>query len=84
MADVFRDICLTECQENGLMFMVDTISVEDIREDQSYDGIRVHTQSQLAETHIQVQVDINSGDTVVPEPAISQFPPIFKMPFPKQ
>jgi len=83
MADVFRDICLVECVEDGLVFMTDDIRVEEIREGQSYDGIRVRTEAQLAGARIPIQIDIGFGDVVIPEPVISQFPTILEMPSPQ-
>jgi predicted nucleotidyltransferase component of viral defense system len=82
MTDVFRDICQVECPADGLHFLEDTIRAEEIRENQSYDGIRVRIEVQLAGAKIPVRIDVGFGDVVIPDPTISRFPTILEMPVP--
>lgn len=38
---IFKDICITDVEDDGLTFLPDTISVEEIREMQEYGGVRI-------------------------------------------
>jgi hypothetical protein len=42
LAGVFRDLCSLEVEPDGVEFVAETVEVEAIREDQEYQGQRVH------------------------------------------
>src|SRR5207249_5547004 len=64
MRAVFEAICQIEAEDDGLVFDTDGLSVEPIREDQQYGGVRVKTIAFLGRTRIPVQVDIGFGDAI--------------------
>lgn len=66
MRAVFEVICQIEAEDDGLVFDTDGLSVEPIREDQQYGGVRVKTTAFLGRTRIPVQVDIGFGDAITP------------------
>jgi hypothetical protein len=41
LANVFLDICRVEFQGEGMMYLPGSLSAEEIREDQAYDGVRI-------------------------------------------
>lgn len=63
---VFTAICQAQVEDDGLVFDTDGLSVEPIRENQQYGGVRVKTTAYLGRTRIPVQVDIGFGDAVTP------------------
>ncbi len=64
LSRVFRDICRLEVEPDGLVFMPDTVTVEEIRGNQEYQGQRVKIRAELAGARIPLQVDIGFGDPV--------------------
>jgi predicted nucleotidyltransferase component of viral defense system len=79
-AQVFREICITDVEPDGLALDVDSIAVTVIREGQEYQGQRVRLIARLGRARLRLQVDIGFGDVVIPEveevvyPAMLDFP----------
>lgn len=67
-------IAATPADEDGVRFDPDTITVEPIREDDRYGGIRVHLVAQLDGAKDRIQVDIGFGDVVTPGPVALTYP----------
>jgi len=76
----FVDICRTEVELDGLVFNTNSITVNEIRENQAYEGLRVKLMAFLGKTRIPLQTDIGYGDLVTPEPETFNFPSIIGMP----
>jgi len=70
----FRSICATDVDDDGLVFDVNNLKAEAIREDQQYGGVRVKTKAYLGKTQIPVQVDIGFGDAITPTAQELEFP----------
>ncbi|MBN1982489.1 MAG: nucleotidyl transferase AbiEii/AbiGii toxin family protein [Chitinivibrionales bacterium] len=77
MKSVFQSICTTKIEDDGLTFIKDSITVNQIREESVYDGVRVIIQVKLGTMSIRLQVDVGFGDKVVPAPLNAEFPAIF-------
>lgn len=71
---VFTAICQAQVEDDGLVLDTDGLSVEPIREDQQYGGVRVKTTAYLGRTRIPMQVDIGFGDAVTPAAQELEFP----------
>ncbi len=69
-----RDIIATDVADDGLVFDVDTLQVQLIREDNRYGGMRASVQVHLAGARIPVQIDVGFGDVVTPEATNLNFP----------
>lgn len=67
-------ICTIVYPEDGLEFDVDSIRINDIREDNAYGGLRVKLNAFLGETRIPLQVDVGFGDAITPECEVSDYP----------
>lgn len=81
---VFRDLCQVVSEdEDGILFMPDTVRAIPIREEQEYDGIRVTLLGMLHQAHIPLQVDIGFGDAVTPAPEMVEFPTLLDAPAPQ-
>ncbi len=76
----FEEICAIEVEEDGLVFDPKSISIEEIREDQEYQGQRVLLKAKLAKAEIQLQIDIGFGDIVTPEAEIAEYPALLGFP----
>ncbi len=82
LADVFRDICRVEFLADGMIYLPESLSAEDIREDQEYDGVRITLVGMLNQARIPLQVDIGFGDAITPAPEQIEYPTFFDEPPP--
>jgi hypothetical protein len=60
-------------EDDGLMFLPDTIRVERIRDDEAYEGVRVRVEARLGDVRIPLQIDAGLGDAIVPAYAGTDF-----------
>ncbi|MEH2135134.1 hypothetical protein VF14_24040 [Nostoc linckia z18] len=82
LEEVFREICRISFDQDGIVFLEETVTAEKIKEEQEYEGIRIKLTGQLASTNISVQVDIGFGDAVTPTAEEAEFPSILNLPAP--
>jgi predicted nucleotidyltransferase component of viral defense system len=79
---IFRDVCTLTVEDDGLVFLSETIRVRQIREDNVYGGVRVTLEARLGKIRIPLQVDIGFGDAVTPEAQQEEFPTLLDFPAP--
>lgn len=82
LARVFREICEQTVENDGLVFVVDTVSACKLKEDDEYEGIRIKFDAKLGAARIPIQVDIGFGDAITPEPILIDFPTLLELPPP--
>ena len=80
---IFRDICVQAVDEDGLNFDAEHIVAEPIRDDQTYEGLRLRTSARLGTAVIPIQIDIGFGDVVTPDPSELEYPVLLDQPVPK-
>ena len=83
LENIFREICSSKVEPDGLVFLPDTVHAETIRDQAAYGGTRVTMQARLIKTRIYVQVDIGFGDVVTPGPEETSFPVLLDFPAPQ-
>lgn len=71
---VFQVISKIASPEDGVRFDPDSISIETIREDDRYGGIRLHIEAYLGKVRDRIQIDIGFGDAVTPAPVAIHYP----------
>jgi predicted nucleotidyltransferase component of viral defense system len=82
MLVTFREICAIEVND-GMVFDIDALRVELIREELEYGGLRLRTTGGLAGARITVIIDIGFGDAI--EPGIDEvnLPVLLDLPQPR-
>lgn len=80
---VFQELCRVKTAEDGLVFLPESVRVEDIREDEAYQGVRVRLEARLGKAKIPLQVDIGFGDVVTPKAQKADFPTLLDLPAPQ-
>lgn len=80
---IFRDLCAVKVEPDGLLYQPETVHGERIREEDEYQGVRVTLQALLKKTRIPVQVDVGTGDRVIPAPEEMEFPTLLGFPAPR-
>ncbi len=67
VADVVRDIAAVEA-DDGVVFDIDTITVQEIREQADYPGLRVRVKAHIGPWTGAAAWDVSTGDPIVPAP----------------
>ena len=80
LRQVFVDACKADVVEDGLRFDPDSITTDDIRDDQEYHGIRVRLAAFLGSARLAIQVDVGFGDAITPAPTVIEYPAILDFP----
>jgi predicted nucleotidyltransferase component of viral defense system len=82
MLVVFKEICAIE-ENDGILFDVDGLRVELIREELEYGGLRLRTTARLAGARITIVIDIGFGDAVEPGVEEINLPVLLDLPVPR-
>lgn len=73
MAETFRDIAAVAV-DDGITFDPASVTVEVIRKETGYGGVRVVITGELARARCKTQIDVGFGDAVTPAPADAVYP----------
>lgn len=79
----FRQICLTDVEDDGITFDPGSVQAEDIRDQMEYGGTRLKFNADLAGARIHVQVDIGFGDVITPAAEAADYPTLLDFPAPR-
>jgi predicted nucleotidyltransferase component of viral defense system len=83
VAETFRDIAAVAV-DDGIAFDPTSVTVEEIRKDAGYGGVRVIIAGELAKARCKTQIDVGFGDAVTPAPVDSVYPVLLNdLPAPK-
>jgi len=83
LEQVFREIIRVEVEDDGLEFLAETVRGERIREEQEYEGVRIHLEARLTAARIKVQIDVGFGDVMTPAPQEADYPVLLDSPAPR-
>jgi len=84
LLEIFKNICDTPVESDGLEFNTDSIRGEPIVEDADYHGVRIRFNANLDKAVIHIQVDIGFSDEIVPHPETMIYPSLLEdMPKPE-
>ncbi len=73
LTSTIREICVVAV-DDGITFDPDSISIEEIREEARYGGLRVRLLGWLGNARCTVQLDVGYGDAVTPGPEEAVYP----------
>lgn len=82
MLAVFREV-LAQTIEDGIAFDAAGLTIERIREELDYGGLRLTTQATLSGARFKVTIDIGFGDALEPGEEEIDFPVLLGMPAPR-
>lgn len=80
---LFQEICQIEVEADGIQYDIDSIQMNEIREDQEYQGQRVRLIAYLEAARIPVQIDIGFGDVMTLEAEEISYPTLLDSPAPR-
>ncbi len=73
VAQIFREIAAVTVND-GIVFDPASVTVEEIRKEAGYGGVRVVIAGELAKARCKTQIDVGFGDAVTPGPVDSVYP----------
>ncbi|MFH0800565.1 MAG: nucleotidyl transferase AbiEii/AbiGii toxin family protein [Pseudomonadota bacterium] len=76
LAVILKDCMQIEVEDDGLVYLPDTLRIEAITKEADYQGTRMRFTAKLGNARVQVQVDVGVGDIVYPRPVWIDFPTI--------
>lgn len=80
LLQVFREVCETDVEKDGIEFLPESVRVAPIREEDVYGGLRATVDARLGNARLNVQVDVGMGDVVSPEPQWLEYPGLLDLP----
>jgi predicted nucleotidyltransferase component of viral defense system len=78
---IIQDIIKIQVPD-GITFLSETITVEKIKKEQTYEGVKVIFEAELDKAKKILQIDIGFGDKVIPAPLKVNFPVLLDNPVP--
>ena len=82
LREAFSAIGRTEVEPDGLTFVTDAMTVEPIRYEAEYHGLRAKFSALLGKVRIPLQINIGIGDRMWPEPEYIRYPTLLDLPAP--
>jgi predicted nucleotidyltransferase component of viral defense system len=82
MLAVFRELMATD-GEDGIVFDVNGLKVERIREHLAYGGLRLVTTADIGGARVKISIDIGFGDALEPGPETLDYPVLLDMSAPQ-
>ena len=79
----FREVCTTPDDVDQIVFDLDAITTEPIRDDCVYGGLRIKLRARLGKSDILLQVDVGFGNAIVPGPEETEYRTILGDPPPR-
>jgi len=77
---LFKEICETDVEDDGLHFDAGSVTAERITEDADYEGVRVKFVGYLENARIPIQIDLGFGDVITPAPIETEIPSLLDLP----
>jgi predicted nucleotidyltransferase component of viral defense system len=78
---IFREVCAI-AMDDGVVFDVDALNVDRIREELEYGGLRLQTTAHLGRTRVKVSIDVGFGDATEPGLEDMDLPVMLSLPAP--
>lgn len=79
---MFQEVVAIPVVDDGLVFDPASVRAEEMREHNTYGGVRVRLMAKLGPAEVSVQIDVGVGDIVTPAPETVNFPALLEFPAP--
>lgn len=80
---VFAEVLAVHVSDDGVRYDLGSLTVDLIREEQEYGGVRVELVARIAAAKVPLQVDVGFGDAITPEARLVEFLPLLDFPAPR-
>lgn len=69
-------------EPDGILFQPESVKGDRIKDEEEYEGVRIHMTGMLEKTRVPLQIDVAFGDRIVPGPEEIEFPTLLDFPAP--
>jgi Domain of unknown function (DUF1814). len=76
--NAFTEICSLACEEDGIVFDVNSIVTEEAIKQRDYTGIHLSLVAHLESIRQVMKMDIGFGDVVIPKPLVITYPAVME------
>lgn len=83
LVGIFREIAMIKVTGDGIQIDPESVQAEQIREENTYGGLRIKLICELGTIKIPLQIDVGLGDSVYPSTEISEFPSLLDFDIPR-
>lgn len=83
MAPLFQDICATVVPEDGVLFLPETLRIEERSEGRVYQGLHVEVTAALGSARPRLEIDVAFGEVITPGPQEVEVPTLLSQPRPR-
>ena len=77
---VMAEICAHPVEEDGVVFLVETLHIEERTEGRAYQGLHLEMGASLGSSRLRLEIDIAFGEAVVPPPMEVELPSVLDKP----
>ncbi|MGQ0775287.1 MAG: nucleotidyl transferase AbiEii/AbiGii toxin family protein [Pseudonocardiales bacterium] len=74
VVDKVRDVARYPLIDDGVDYLTETITVQTLREDADYAGVRITMDCRVSTAAVKLKLDVNVGDPVTPAPQLIELP----------
>jgi hypothetical protein len=78
--DIFREVVAIPVDDDGVLFLPDTLVAEIARPDAEYSGVSVDVSAEINGAKLKVHIDIGYGDTITPAAVQIEYPSLLDQP----
>ena len=82
LEQVFREFCSVHVVDDGMVFVEHSVRAERIRDEEHYEGVRLHLEARMGSARIPVRVDVGFGDALTPSPKREKLATLLDLPAP--
>jgi len=83
LISIFRELCTLSVPDDGLAYDPESVTAEETRPEDEYQGVRVELNATLSGARLRIQIDIGFGDVVTPEAQTISYPTLLDFPEPE-
>jgi hypothetical protein len=83
LSQILMELCVQPVDEDGLVFMPETLNIEELVDGRIYQGLHVELSAMLATARLLLEIDIAFGEAVVPPPQDVELPVLLGIPAPR-
>jgi hypothetical protein len=69
-----KDCATLDVEADGLTFVADSVTAEEITKDSEYKGTRILMDARMDNVRLRIQIDFGVGDVMVPGPRMIEYP----------
>lgn len=83
LRQILEAICAQPVEEDGVVFLLDTLNIEERAEGRIYQGLHIEMAATLATAHLRLEIDIAFGEAVSPPAEEAELPVLLGKPAPR-